>query len=152
MKQNCTLNGSKYLQSSKENLLFLKSNLAIFGIIKYKRGYAEFPNIPQLIAKNTLPFGQIMYENLSDLIQGRTRSSRCTSFETYSTQLYRTYAYVYSCCSYSCDYDFSLCTNLKILQLICAMKYVALKQKDLLTDFNLLSHFSSTLQKVYLLL
>ena len=131
--------------------MFLKSNLAIFGIIKYKRGYAEFPNIPQLIAKNTLPFGQIMYENLSDLIQGRTRSSRCTSFETYSTQLYRTYAYVYSCCSYSCDYDFSLCTNLKILQLICAMKYVALKQKDLLTDFNLLSHFSSTLQKVCLL-
>ena len=51
-------------------------------IIKYriwKRGYAEFPNIPQLIAKNTLPFGHIMYENLSDLIQSRTRSSRCTS-------------------------------------------------------------------------
>ena len=96
-----------------------------------KKGYAEFPNIPQLIAKNTLPFGQIMYENLSDLIQGRTRSSRCTSFETYSTQLYRTYAYVYFCCSYSCNYDFSLCINLKILQLICAMKYVALKQKDL---------------------
>ena len=50
-----------------------------------KKGYAEFPNIPQLIAKNTLPFGQIMYENLSDLIPCRTRSSRCTSFEDYST-------------------------------------------------------------------
>ena len=81
---------------SRQRKLYCSQNQILQYLISsnVKKGYAEFPNIPQLIAKNTLPFGQIMYENLSDLIQGRTRSSRCTSFETYSTQLYKTYAYV----------------------------------------------------------
>ena len=119
-----------------------KKKPCVFRLPKIKDS-AEFPNIPQLIAKNTLQFGQIMYVNLSDLIQSRTRSSRCTYV------LLKTIQQLDPACNINVPWLSCLACNLlsTSLQLICAIKYNTSKQK-ILTDFNLLSHFSSTLHRL----